>query len=297
MRLLKQFVTLADTLHFGQASELCNVSASALSRSIQRLEQELSVSLFERDNRSVALTFTGKEFLNYARTALAQWEEIRQRLEASAGELRGEVSMYCSVTASYSFLFDLLDEFRRRHPHVEIKLHTGDPENAIERVNMGLEDIAIGARPERLSSELAFRSIEISPLVFITAASNGKLARELSADPRAGSWSEVPMVLSESGLARARIDSWFRQHKIQPTIYAQVAGNEAIVSMVSLGYGVGVVPEIVLQNSPLAGKVCVIDVKPALKSYEVGLFTQRKRLRSPLINAFWSQGQPTDPPG
>ncbi len=295
MRLLKQFVTLADTLHFGQASDLCSVSTSALSRSIQRLEEEIGVALFERDNRSVTLTASGKEFLDYARTALSQWEEVRQRLEASAGELRGEVSMYCSVTASYSFLFDLLDEFRRRHPQVEIKLHTGDPENAIERVSAGVEDIAIGARPERLSNELAFRPIEVSPLVFITAESNVDLARELGAGPRAAVWSEVPMVLSESGLARDRIDSWFRQHAIKPTIYAQVAGNEAIVSMVSLGYGVGVVPEIVLQNSPLANKVRVIDVRPALKSYEVGLFTQRKKLRSPLINAFWSQGQLDNP--
>ena len=97
------------------------------------------------------------------------------------------------------------------------------------------------------------------------------------------------MILPERGLARRRVDEWFRSIGMQPNIYAQVAGNEAIVSMVSLGFGVGVVPQIVLDNSPLADTVRVLDVKPGLEAYEVGLFTLEKKLASPLINAFWSQ--------
>ena len=66
------------------------------------------------------------------------------------------------------------------------------------------------------------------------------------------------------------MDEWFEERSLAPTIYAQVAGNEAIVSMVSLGFGVGVVPRIVLDNSPLANKVQVLDVQPELEPYEVG---------------------------
>jgi len=95
------------------------------------------------------------------------------------------------------------------------------------------------------------------------------------------------MVLSESGLSRQRVDAWFARLGLQPKIYAQVAGNEAIVSMVSLGFGIGIVPRIVLDNSPLAGKVQVLDIRPELEAYDVGLFTLEKKLRSPLINAFW----------
>ncbi|MCO4758589.1 MAG: HTH-type transcriptional activator IlvY, partial [Oceanospirillaceae bacterium] len=69
----------------------------------------------------------------------------------------------------------------------------------------------------------------------------------------------------------------------------QVAGNEAIVSMVSLGFGVGVVPRIVLDNSPLADRVQVLDVQPELEAYDVGLFALNKKLKSPLIRAFWEQ--------
>ena len=88
-RALKQFVALADTLHFGRAAELSHVSASALSRGIQRLEAEVGVALFERDNRSVSLTGAGAAFLDYARDTLRGWEAIRHRLMAEAGFAAG----------------------------------------------------------------------------------------------------------------------------------------------------------------------------------------------------------------
>ncbi len=284
-RTLKQFLTLADTLHFGKASEICHVSASALSRSIKQLEESLGVPLFERDNRRVNLTREGEKFQLYARESLDQWDAIRNDLMEETRELQGEVSMYCSVTASYSFLYEILSEFRRQYPRIEIKLHTGDPDKAIHQVQAGDEDIAIAARPDTLPSGMAFRSIAISPLVFI-APGDDSLAALLRPPV---SWSQVPMILSEEGVARKRANAWFRQQGCKPKIYAQVAGNEAIVSMVSLGFGVGVVPQIVLENSPLADKVKILQVSPQLEPYDVGICALEKKLKSPLVNAFWSQ--------
>jgi LysR family positive regulator for ilvC len=284
MRTLKQFVNLAETLHFGRAADLGNVSPSGLSRSIRRLEEELDTMLFERNNRSVSLTHAGRVFLEYARGALGDWDAVRNRLMTESGELHGEVSLYCSVTASYSFLFDILADVRRRHPRIEIKLHTGDPEDAIGRVLAGTEDIAIAARPKNLHTGLAFRLIDVSPLVFIVSRDHPLAAPDAA---RHADWTAWPMILSERGLARSRVDRWFRETGVAPNIYAQVAGNEAIVSMVSLGFGVGVVPKIVLENSPLAGKVRPIDVRPGLTPYEVGLVTMERKLSSPLISAFW----------
>ncbi len=290
-RQLGHFLQLAETLHFGRASEAVHVSPSALSRTIRQLEQELGVSLFDRDRRRVELTAEGRRCRDWAREMLESLEGLRDTLRREAGRLHGEVSLYCSVTASYSFLYDLLARLRQDHPGIEIKLHTGDPEDAISRVMSGSEDIAIGARPRRLPSGLAFRAITRSPLVFI--------AQSPAADTRRGGrsggrrridWARVPMILSERGIARQRVDAWFRARGLTPQVYAQVAGNEAIVSMVSLGLGVGVVPRIVLDNSPLAEQVDVLSVRPALEAYEVGLFTLQRRLGNPLIAAFWEPG-------
>ena len=288
VRQLRQFVQLAEALHFGRASAAGNVSPSALSRSIRQLETEVGAMLFDRDNRSVTLTRQGETFLAWARDVLTGWDVVRHTVQEQSGDLQGEVSLYCSVTASYSFLFEVLGRLRRDHPRIELKLHTGDPEDAIARVMAGSEDIAIGARPDALPAGIAFKPIARSRLVFIAPAGEPRLRDLAKRRPDPQQWAATPMILPESGLARQRADQWFRSLGIQPRIYAQVAGNQAIVSMVSVGFGVEVVPEIVLEASPLAGEVALLRVTPVLAPYEVGLFTLEKKLRSPLIQVFWA---------
>ena len=287
-RTLEHFLALSQTLHFGRASELANISLSTLSRNIRKLEEDVGVALFTRDNRSVALTAEGMSFESYARDALTRWADIRRELGDSSGVLQGEISLYCSVTASYSILYDLLNRFRPDNPGIEIKLNTGDPEHAITRVLAGDADLCIAARPDSLPRSLAFKAITESPLVFITPSDPSDTDIPARAPVDASQWAQVPMILSAGGIARSRVDAWFRASKTRPRIYAQVAGNEAIVSMVSLGLGVGVVPKIVLDNSPLSERVRVLSVKPALQPYQLGLIVVRKTLNNPLVNAFWS---------
>lgn len=283
-RPLKYFLALADSLHFGRASEICHISSSTLSRNIKLLEEQLGVSLFERDNRSVVLTQEGIRFQAYARETLMHWEVINNDLMAEAGELHGELSVYCSVTASYSFLYDILHEFRPRYPGIEIKLHTGDPELAIQHVLSEREDFSIAARPDQLPAGLSFKSITDSPLVFIGSINDDGLAPETTEQ-----WQNIPMILQEQGVARKRLNARFTKMGIKPRIYAQVAGNEAIVSMVALGFGIGVVPSIVLENSPLADQVKILDIKPRLQAYDVGVCVLEKKLKNPLVKAFWNQ--------
>lgn len=289
---LKLFLALADNLHFGKTSREHHVSPSALSRSIKQLEDELGVALFLRDNRSVSLTREGVRFRSYAQEVLSGWQDLRHSFQLEQEILQGELSLYCSVTASYSFLYDTLSRFRQDYPRIEIKLHTGDAAKAVERVRDGEEDIAIGARPESLPAGIAFQPITRSALCFIGPQSPQLLSEEQIRQPDTNNWRDVPMILSEEGLARDRTDRWLRQHSIKPRIYAQVSGNEAIVSMVSLGFGVGIVPQIVLDNSPLTSRIRVYDIKPPLAPYDIGLFALEKRLKEPLINAFWDRQGP-----
>lgn len=288
IRTIKHFQALADTLHFGRASDACHISISALSRNIRQLEEELGVLLFNRDNRSVALTAEGKKFLSYAREASTQWDVICNELSNSSEQLLGQISLYCSVTAAYSILYDLLNRFRSDFPGIEIKLHTGDPEHAIGRVLSGDAHISIAAKPATLPRGVAFKPVTVSPLLFIAPIQQRDGSLPVKAPLSIKDWGAVPMILSEGGISRQRVDAWFRNKGVSPRIYAQVAGNEAIVSMVSLGLGVGVVPKIVLDNSPQRDSVQVLPVSPDLEPYHIGLFALNKNLKNTAVNAFWN---------
>lgn len=279
------FDALCETLHYGQAATRCRTSASTVSRVVQRLESELSQQLFERDRREVRLTQAGALFREFSQRSLEQYQQLQRQLHTQASELSGELSLYCSVTASYSFLSDLLAVFRERHPKVDIRLRTGDAAQAVDTVLAGEVDIAIGARPDQLPTRLAFKPLLPVPLTFIAPNQSGPVTDVLNSGDF--DWQTIPMILSETGLARTRVELWFKQLAIKPNIYAQVSGHEAIVAMVALGFGVGVVPDLVLSNSPMAEKVRILHVRPELEPFSVGLCVVNQHLSNPLVQAFW----------
>ncbi len=283
---LRVFLTMANTLHFGRSGQECNLSPSAVSRSIQRLEEELGTALFLRDNRRVELTPAGSEFRRYAIETLEGWDRLRSSLSSGREGLSGEIRIYSSVAASYTVLAELLLRFRQRHPGIHIRLQTGDPADAIERIQNDDADITVAALPASLPRNLVFKAVATTPLLFICPTVASEAATIMAKPPIP--WSKVPLVLSESGLSRKRADAWFRAAGVKPNIYAEVSGHEAILSMVTLGFGVGIIPRIVLDRFALEGEVRVLDIRPPLEPYILGLCAHKRRLESEAVKAFWS---------
>ena len=284
---LQLFIHLSKTLSFAKTSAACHVAPSSLSRVVQRLEKEVGRQLFERDSRRVKLTSTGRAFRIYAEQTCDSWAVFRQSLHDADASLQGELSLFCSVTASYSFLDDILGRFRVQHPGIEIKLHTGDSAVTLERINAEQEDIGIAALPERVPARFLIQELTQTPLVFIAPARSGSgaIAKSVRTEK---DWGEIPLILSESGLVRERADRWFRSMRVKPNILAQVSGHEAIVSMVGLGFGVGLVPGIVLENSPLASRVRLLDIRHGMPPIAIGLCVLQRKMNNPLIKAFWT---------
>ena len=90
------FLHLTGTLHYGQTSRACNITRSGLTRTIQRLEQEIGEQLFLRDNRSVSLTRAGELFKAYAGDIIRRHRELQIQM-AAEHNLTGELSLYCST--------------------------------------------------------------------------------------------------------------------------------------------------------------------------------------------------------
>lgn len=280
---LRLFKHLASTLHFGQTSRACHVTPSALTRIIQRLEEELGEKLFLRDNRSVTLTAAGQVFRSYADDVLQRFEILQGDL-AKEDVLGGEVSVYCSVTAAYSILPAVIQRFRTLHPQVHITLQTGDAALALTRLQNRDVDITVAALPKRLPDRVAFLKIVDTPLVFITPSA---FPETIQWKGQAIDWQQTPLIMANFGLSRERTEKWFRGKNISPNVYAEVAGNEAIIAMVALGCGVGVVPGLVLEKSPLKEQIDIVAVEPELESFSIGLCTMKRNMQRPQVDAFW----------
>ncbi|MQL49484.1 HTH-type transcriptional activator IlvY [Photorhabdus khanii] len=288
IRDLKLFLHLAESCHFGRTAKAMHVSPSTLSRQIQRIEDILGHSLLLRDNRTVKLTFAGEQFKQFSQQTLLQYQQLQHSLNQQSPSLSGELRLFCSVTAAYSHLPQILDSFRAEHPLVEIKLTTGDAADAVNKVQSNDADLGIAGKPEKLPDNVSFTKIGEIPLVLITP-SLPCTVRAL-ATQECPDWNNIPFILPEHGPSRKRIEFWFRHHKINnPLIYATVSGHEAIVSMVALGCGVALIPNVVVENSPepVRSRISLLDNISLVEPFELGICVQRKRLNEPLIKAFW----------
>ncbi|HEY7438078.1 MAG TPA: HTH-type transcriptional activator IlvY [Acidimicrobiia bacterium] len=283
---LHQFVELTRTLHFGRAARACHVSPSALSRSVQRLESQLGEQLFEREHHKVTLTPAGEQFRRHALVVLDDWHRYEQERAQHHGELNGTLHVYCTVTAAQSIVPDLLGRLRRAHPDIRIELQTGYSSDAIDQLGSGEIDASIAALPAHVPAGIASREITTTPVVVVAPKVEGPV-RDLVARRRID-WSSVPLVLPAHGLARDYADDWLDRRDITPNVYAEIEGHEAILALVALGCGVGVVPELVLEKSALRDRITELPVKPPLRPFHIALCVRERSLANPLIHALWN---------
>ena len=277
---LAMFNHLAQSLHFGQTAKAMFVTPSTLSRAIQRIEHDAGATLFQRNNREVSLTPEGRLFLSFSIETVQQWQSLQSQLAQQTQYLTGEMSVYCSVTAAHSHLPGMLNQFRAQHPQVDIKLVTGDPALSIQKVLDGQADVAISIKTPQMHPDIRFKAIDDVPLVLVVPKSLG--IRHL----RQIKWDQHQIIMPESGPSKRIVHHWFAEHNIRPKVYASVGGNEAIVSMVALGFGIGIVPSIVLDNSAQSNQVIAINIDD-IESYQIGLCCHTRKQDEPMIKAMF----------
>jgi LysR family positive regulator for ilvC len=282
---LRLFLHLADSLHFARSAKALHMSPSALTRAIQRLEEELGHPLFQRSKRRVALTRAGEIYRDHARAQLAAHARLVEALSSEAAAPTGELRVACTVTACHSVLPKLFARCRERYPRIHLQLSTSDAARCMQALEADEVDLAVVPEPERPAAELRFVRLAHTELAFIAPASDPELARRVR---QGGShWNGLPTILPRRGLERERIEAWLAQQGARPEIYAEVDGNEAILAMVALGCGVGIVPELVRKDSPLRGRIEQVDVKRPPPGYHVSLCAKARTLARRTAAVLW----------
>jgi LysR family transcriptional regulator, hydrogen peroxide-inducible genes activator len=147
LRDLQYFVAVAETRHFGRAAERCFVSQPTLSGQIKKLEGELGIALFERTNRSVALTPIGESLLGFARRAVEEVDALVQTAKAHRDPLASPLRFGAIPTLSPYLMPLILGPLRKAHPQLRLVLSEEVTEHLIRRLHQHEIDVALLASP------------------------------------------------------------------------------------------------------------------------------------------------------
>jgi LysR family cyn operon transcriptional activator len=232
LRHLHYFLRIAETSSFTRAAALLRVTQPTLSHQIRQLEREVGKPLFDRVGRGVRLTEPGKVLQDYARRAI---KEIQSGLRAVAeldGLVHGKLAVGVFRTYSSSPLPDVLAQFSRRHPGVEVtvkQLSLRDIER--ELVEGGIH-MGIGYLPIT-SDRLVVDPLFAVPLALVVSKSH-PLFRRRKIGIR--DLQDQPLVLlSREFPLRQLIDRQLAHHRITPRHVMEMNANDAVLSTVRSG--------------------------------------------------------------
>ncbi len=265
-RHLRYFLVLADELHFGRAARRLSISQPPLSLNIQQLEASVGARLFERDSKGVRLTAAGRAFRESATALLAQAEEARllaRQIEAGAvGRLR--VGFVGSML--YRGLPQKLQQFEADQPGIQIALTELNSQEQIEALLHGQLDVGF-IHTSRVPDELATRLIHSEPFVCCMPAGHRLASRRTIALTELRGEPFVLFSRNASPDYYARIVDMCAAEGFYPQIRHEVRHWLSVVSLVSQGMGVAVVPA-ALRHSALAG-AAFRPLKPSTVPSEV----------------------------
>lgn len=178
---LRAFLTVAETGGVTRAAGLLNLTQSAVSMQLKRLEEALNLSLLDRSGRGIALTPSGEQLLGYARRMLELNDEALGRL--TANEYEGEIVLGVPHDIVYPVLPPILRQFATDFPRVQVKLISSFTSRMKAQFSRGEIDVLLTTEYDTPSDARCLCSI---PLVWVGA-------------PDGQAWKQRPLRLAHEG--------------------------------------------------------------------------------------------------
>ena len=253
LRHLRYFLALAEELHFGRAAQRLAISQPPLSVAIRQLEDRVGTRLLERSSKAVRLTPAGAAFREAARRLVAQADEAASEARAVAAGSAGRLRIGFVGAMLYRGLPQALHRFQAAHPAVRIQLAEL---NSAEQIGELLHDrLDLGfVHTSKIPADLEQQLLLVEPFVCCVPAGHA-LARKKSLRP--ADLRGQPFVLFARNVSpdyHERVLSICVQAGFLPEIRHEVRHWLAVVSMVSQGLGVALVPQ-AMQRCALRGAV------------------------------------------
>ena len=262
LRFVEAFLWVARLKSFKGAAEKLHTTQAAISSRIATLEEELGARLFERDNRSVTLTFRGTELVPLAERMLDLAQQMQSKA-AARSDFAGLLRLGVMETVVHTCLPAMLSRFSRLYPRVTVELHSDITPFLCDELLKGKLDCVLTSE-EIIEGYVENRKLAELPMAWV-ASPNLAVPRE-----------PIPF----DAIAHFPLISFHRQSVIYKNIL-QLAGDcsalrincfsslAAIISLTKTGFGIASLPLATIPEELARGDLRVLDVRPPLSPLPV----------------------------
>lgn len=289
----REFVVLADTRNYLEASEQLFIGQSTLSKHIRALEDELGLTLFERSTRKVYLSPAGRLLLPYARSISEMEFSLRVAARSHRESLNGKVSIYSIPTLPQYGITELISQYQKRYPQYSIHMLAAGQQDPEEALRGGLCELAFirrfqGYAPTEEFEELPFfprdDMVAVLPLAHPLAAVDVIRLEQLQ--------DEAFISLEEDSQIHGLFRSICQRMGFFPKVSFSCNEVGSILDLVTQGAGVA----LLMRGHTIRPKAGNFQerqpflVKPLIPRVDTGLnlCCLRSSVLSPAAKAFWA---------
>ena len=276
VRHIEAFLAVARCSHFTRAAADLHVSQSALTVQIRQLEAALGVRLFDRNNRSVALTPAGRELVGPLERVLVDLRSIAEHAHDLVSRPRGIVTVACLPSVAASVLPRAIAALAAQHHGVVVRTHDVVAERVLEMVRSGEADFGVG------NADRVDRKVTAQPLItdrlsaFVPEGHALAARRHVTLKELAGQ----PLVLTrKDSSVRAVLERALRADRLAVAVAQEVTYMATALGMAAAGVGIAVLPEAAAALAP-AG-VRRVAIRSPVLTRQIAVLLRAGRSLSP----------------
>ena len=267
---MNRYIALQKIVELGsftKAAEVLGYTQPAMSQMISSLEKELSIKLLYRSRYGIHLTLEGERLFPSIQRAVAGYQSMLEIAKEIKGLDSGTIRIGTISSISCHWLPGLIKQFQEIYPNVQFVLHQGDYTTIPEWVRTGEVDFGF-VNPDAIPS-VKTKFIKTGELRAVLPL-NHPLAKKayITLDDLV----KEPFLLLEEGALSEPLEA-FKQAGLEPSVRLCVHDDYSILSMIELGLGVSILPELVLRKTDY--QVAILPLKPVLIR-KIGLIMKDK---------------------
>lgn len=284
LRTLRTFVTVAECGTISAAAQQLGRSQAAVSATISEFETMLGVSIFFRKpTKGLVLTPVGEMLSLEAKGLLAHSDEFETIAGAMGNALEGELSVACFTNLAPVIFANLIAEFAKRYPKIQVRVLIGDHEEILESIKNGVSEIALSFDLGIPDQFRKIPTVKLPPLALLAKAHPLATAESVSLEDLVNE----PLILMDLPHTREYFLSLFYSMNLNPTIRFRSRSFETVRTLVGNGLGYSIlnlVPEI---NRTYDGsEVVSIPLVGALRPLRIELITLQRVTQRRIVRTF-----------
>ena len=276
LKQLRILLTIAETGSVTRAAETLHTVQPALSRQLKLLEEELGVTLFERERHGMVLTEPGRKFAERARRALKELDAGKQELNPRRQQVAGSVSVGFLPSAADALVTTLMGRVRQTYPLVQLRSHIAYVDDLRRSLETGEVDISLAFLRQEDADRLHALPVLVEEMYLVGPAD---AALDLKCPIPVHDLGGLPLILpSPAQGIRALVERECTAAGVSLNVVAETNSMNVQKSLVLNGEGLSILSGLVIADEVLRGQLtaCPIEGVSLLRT----LFLVRTPIRT-----------------